>query len=210
MNGLRDDDICVPPNEDHWIYVHEESFIMLPNDPVSREISFGDWPIPYTDHESFGQTAVLLPKHSEKTLVEQLYTLTSQLGKYGSLQHVKLYVDDGNLATELKETDVIIVGKLDQFPSIGEKKDNLLIRSLEDGSLDLSAYEFIQETAQHLAWQKRSLWNEEKLMTVFTSVQESNSFISDQLLEFIQTSLPRSPVIVESKNGECLRNKVMI
>lgn len=39
-------------------------------------------------------------------------------------------------------------------------------------------------------------------MTVFTSIQESNSFISDNLLEFIETYLPRSAIIVESKNGE--------
>lgn len=45
-NGLRDHDICVSPNEDLWVYIHEDSLMTLPDYSFSREANFGDWPLP--------------------------------------------------------------------------------------------------------------------------------------------------------------------
>lgn len=209
-HGLHDHDICVPPNEDRWIYVHKASYVTLPEFPNERNATFGDWPVPYVATEAFGKNAIIIPDKIDENIIEQLYMLTSQLGRYGSIQHVQLYTDDGNLADQLTDYDIIALGDLEQLPSIMALDDALLIPQSNDGSFDLTSYNFIQETLRHIAWQQTSPWNKDKLMTVFTTGTNENTFISESLIEFIQKNLPHTAVIVESKNGEIFTDETSL
>lgn len=207
-HGLREKEICVPPTDEKWIYIHEESYLQVPlRKENNNSTSFQSWPAPFVADEKSETTILLLDELTETTIRELQY-VTNSLASYGAIEG--LHVINQDVALDyLAEQHVIMLGTLAQWEYLDEYKDQLFIKTDDEGSLLVNEFGFLTETATKVGFIQPSLWNENKLMAVFSSVhKDGESFLSKELIDYIHSHKTHANIIIESENGEVFTNKL--
>lgn len=206
-NGLKDREVCKPPNEDRWIYISEDSRIEWSTVKEDLEANSRLWPAPFSNSE----TAILLPREYNKQLFSQLQMMTNRLGNARALENIQLLYGDDADRKKLKNRHVIVFGNPYDYSGLKNDSEHLLI-PLDSNRLDLSAFRFVNETAEHVVWFQPSLWDEKRSMAVFSAVhpKKTTTFLSEEIVEYLRlTGLPAT-VVVESQNGDIFTNAQVV
>ncbi len=210
-HGLHDDDICVPPNNDNWIYISEESYLQLPvGDNEGEETSFQAWPSPFVGTNGLHGTTILLPEHYESTMFSQLQQLTNSFERQTGLDGLELMFENEVKPQHLAEQNVLVLGGPEHHPSLKEHSDQLLIGVDKKNQLDVSAFQFLNDTSKLAVWLQSSVWNNKKFMAVFSSVDQDEKidFLSNTIIDYLNTNALQANMIVESNNGEIFTNEL--
>lgn len=201
-NGLRDHDICVLPNDDHWIFIHEDSSIQFSLTEKSSANNFAEWPNPFLG-DQYADTAVVLPDIPSKKFMKQTSHFLQLLSYYDDINRIELY-EEADLTHELlREKHLIFLGHFTQYTILDDVQDDLLIDQRPDNLWNVSAYHFLQETSDHVAWIQSSPWQSQKTLAVFSSVEaDDEQFTVEDLLLFLDSQDDSPTIVVENKNGD--------
>lgn len=201
-NGLQNDDICIPPSDDDWMYIHEDSLLEMSIDKPGQGHSFNRWPAPFITNES-SETIIVLPDSLEDERIKQLGLLVESFGSDRGLEGVELVFEKDIKEEKLKNQHVIVLGHIDEHPSLEKYKDQLLITTNQSNEWNVSDFNFLQETSSSVAWMQPSVWDETKTMAVFSTIDpDEKSFLGKSLSEYLLTNKVNSSIIVENKDGE--------
>lgn len=201
-NGLRSSEFCVPPHDDEWIYIHEDSFIKFPMKKTSKDQDFSNWPAPFITNE-LSETTIVLPDSYEDEFLEQLGEFTRHLGSYGTLIGLEFIFEKDVIDEQLKNRNVIILGHMDDHPSLESHTEKFMLNVNEMNQWDVSDYHFLQETSAYVSWLQPSVWDKNKTMAVFSAIRPNeNMFLGNYLSEYLETNKIHSTIVVENQNGE--------
>src|SRR5699024_9687433 len=64
--GLREREICVPPSDDKWIFIHEDSFIQFNVLETSVTDNFKSWPAPFISTDNSIDAVLIIPNDLNK------------------------------------------------------------------------------------------------------------------------------------------------
>lgn len=201
-HGLQNDEFCVPPNDDDWMYIHEDSFMKFPVAQSNNNNNFNEWPAPFITND-VSETTILLPDTYDDDLMKQLGDLFRDLGSDRTLAGLELVFEKDVTEEQLNNRDVIVLGHMHDHPSLETYKDELMLNIDASDRWDVSHYNFLQETSEYVAWIQQSVWDENKTMAVFSPVTpNTNSFLGKNLSDYLYTNKINSKIIVENINGE--------
>jgi hypothetical protein len=194
-------------NSGKWIFVDKGSAFHIPHELI-KENSFFYWPSPFATDKGLENTAVLVPKEVNSTLLTQLSALANALTSDANPQTgLTVFREplDPERAGELKNYNIIVIGPVSQFPELQAHADNLIVRT-ENGQLLLGKFGVIDETADYAAWIQPSVWNEEKSLAVFQAVgeqgKEKGSFLHPDMLSYLENERRTAQILVMSKSKE--------
>src|SRR5690625_1658420 len=209
-NGLMDPDFCVSPNDEKWIFIHEDSYLEIPTvTEIPNANSFKTWPAPFVSESGLHDLAILIPHKYDQHVINQLYLLTNELGNQMNLDGLELIVDQNIELEKLENQNVIVLGNISDHRSLEKFADELIIGKNNSNDLNISAYEFLNETSKFVAWMQPSVWNSNKTMAIFSAIhQEETNFLSKNMVDFITTNTINTNIIVESINGEIFTHKI--
>lgn len=208
--GLRNREICVPPDDDKWIFISEDSYLLMGFLETEAESNFRTWPTPFMTTDGTNETTILLPSEYDERMISQLQTLTNSIGNQGTLDGLQLLQENKVDKKKLKGRHVIILGGPHAHSALENKMDQLLIQTDKKKNLDVSAFKFINETSKYVAWQQSSIWDKDKSMAVFAAVHPNNTeqFLSKEIVDYLKTTALKATVVVQSKNGEIFTNEL--
>lgn len=209
-NGLQNREICVPPDDDKWIFISADSYLQMEILETEPESNFRTWPAPFISTDDLSETTVLLPNKVDKGTINQLQILMNSIGNEASLDGVQLMSENDVDANKLKGRHVIVLGNPYAHSALDNKADQLFIQADKKKNLDVSAFQFLNETSKFAAWLQPSIWDKDKSMAVFSAVHpdETEQFLSEEIVEYLKTTALKATVVVESKNGEIFTNEL--
>lgn len=176
---------------------------------VSNTNSFKTWPAPFVSSSELNDTAILIPNDYDQHVINQLYILTNELGNQTSLDGLELIVDQDKDLEKLENRDIIVLGNINDHPSLQKYADELIISKNKSNDLNVSEFEFLNETSKFVAWMQPSVWNSNKTMAIFSAIhQKETNFLSKRIVDFITTNPINTNIIVESTNGEIFTHKI--
>lgn len=207
-NGLKNREICVPPTDDKWIYVDEESYLDIPMKEKSDEASFAVWPAPFVGTNGANETMILLPDEINESVISGLQKVMNNLGGYGTLSGIEMVRHSDVTEEQLQNNHLIILGDISKLSSLIDHEEQLLLQMDAHHRLDVTPYEFVTETSTYTSFIQPSIWKEERAMVVFSAVdvEKTASFVSEALLEFLTTNGKRATIVVENDNGGIFSN----
>lgn len=208
-NGLRERDICVLPTDERWIYIDDSSQIQASIMDEKQVKGFQTWPSPFVSSNKMSETTIIVPDKLNEQDVTSLQLLMEAIDHGGVLQGMELvHVSDVDEDT-LQDRDVIMIGDLSQFTSL-EKLDGLELNIDEDSLIDLTSFGFVKETAKHLAYLQESVWNDEKMLAIFSPVQldKKAASLSVSLVDYMNANHRNVQMIVENENGNIFTSDV--
>ncbi len=196
---------CTPDtNNGRWIFVDKASTFNVPHE-LSNDSSFQHWPAPFVSDQGTDRTAILVPQQVNGTFLSQLSRLAGDLTSASDAnRRIAVFreplADDA--VKQLKDYHVIVPGDLGQFPSLQKLRDKLLLPTDND-RLQLGKYNAINETTEYAAWIQPSVWNENRMMTVFQKVSvgggEQGSFVHPNLLQYLKNTKKPGQVVIMNK-----------
>lgn len=201
--GLSEKEICVPTNDEMWLYLHEDSYLEIAVKERESQLNFKSWPSPFYSINGVEETVVILPDRFDPHMINELSLLTQTLGRQNNLHGLELVFEKQVNPAILKGRHVIVLGGPNEHPSLNEFKEKLLVPVNDKGQLNLRSFQFMQETSEHVAWMQPSVWDESKMMAVFSSIElEEKSVLTKQLLDYLQTTSLMTDIVVVNKNGD--------
>lgn len=202
--GLKDREICVPPSDDKWIFVHEDSFIQFNIlDEVVTD-NFKLWPAPFVSVDN-KETIIVVPDELTNEIIGQMKELVDGLGSQAILNDVQ-FLFEKDLTTEILENNhLLFLGHL----NILKEYDDLLIQQDEQGNLNVAEHGFLNETSKSVAWIQPSIWNEDNSLAIFSQVDQSRETTLSvrQITNYLKSNKTNMSIIVEGENGEVFTNK---
>jgi len=206
-HGLRDHDICVLPNDDKWIFLHEDSYLDFSYTGDSLTTDFGPWPEPFSAN-GFSETALVIPEKTTKHMVDQVLLFLAHLGTNEHINSLDILLD-GDLTNEiLQNKHLVFLGHYEHFPTLEKQLDQLKLTQNEQHSWDVTPFQFVQEVAESVAWIQQSPWNEQHLLAIFTPInQESDQWVNEPLLQFLEQNNDSIDIIVSHVSGEVFTHR---
>lgn len=201
-NGLKNHEICRPPNDDDWIFIHEDSFITFPLDQPKDEEYFTYFPAPFIT-EDISETTLIVPKTWTEQALESLQSFVHSLGNGGTLRGLELVYAENVDEKRLENRHVILLGHIEHVPILRKYMDQLTVSVDEHNVLQVSEFGFLQETASHLSWIQSSLWDDDRVMAVISPISLDEEFSSpEQIYEYLLMNQRVAKIVVENKKGE--------
>ena len=203
VHGVESKEICALPSDDKWIFIDEDSYLQIGIQNNEGSANFKTWPAPFLTTNGLENTIILLNEHDE-SIIRHLLLLTNTFGDYTQLNDLELVYEKDVDEEYLKSHHVIVLGNPLTFSIFENDIDNLRIKPNETKDLNVSPFQFLNETSKNIAWMQQSVWNEDRMMVVFSprKSDDHEPFISENLVNFLQTNNQRSDIIVESTSGE--------
>ncbi|RKD25899.1 hypothetical protein BEP19_02935 [Ammoniphilus oxalaticus] len=207
--GLGEPKICVPVEDGRWIFVHEESYLQFGTREYRTESNFKTWPDPFVSIDSNDETVFLLPNDVPTDSLNQLQRIILRNNDRNFLDNVEIIFEKELNETNLLGKHVIIFGRFGLNLLLTTYQDQLIV-DVENNRLDLSSFQFVNETAKHVAWLQPSVWDDSKIMAVFAPVQAQTTepFLIDGLIRYINTNRPNTNIIVENNNGQIFTHQL--
>lgn len=193
IKGIDDDDDCTPPQEDQWIYIDNSTHMNINTTESDYNQSFKNWPNLVDNHA----LSIVLPKKLDQSMINQMYLLMASIDSPEALQNLNIMSEDDLDEDKLAEGHVIYIGK----PKEKWLYDPLEIAINDDGEVDISAYNFVNETAESVTWAQASPWNKAYHLIVFTG-QDESKYIRKDVLHYMNALDLDRDIIVQSKNGK--------
>lgn len=201
-HGLRENIICAPEQEDRWIYIDETSSFTLPKKIDQQTGNFSAWPYPFAKN-GVVDTLLVIPNDMTKEDITSLHNLTDTLSHTTRLDGIEILSTKQVETGDLENRNVLFVGNMEEHDDLLENMDQLLIQQDETGSLDVAAYQFVNETAAFVSWIQPSVWNEDYTMAVFAPVQaDDDRIVSRRLLDYMDSTPLEPYIVVETNHGE--------
>jgi len=197
------------PDDGKWIFVDKSSSLEIPHETV-KEPTFRYWPGPFVDDQGLHETAFVLPEQTGGPLLTQLALLVSDMasrtGNLPDLAVVREPVQPDDLEI-LRNRNVIVLGGIDQHPSLKGAGDKMLVPSAS-GQLQWAGYPVIDETADSAAWIQPSVWNPNLAMAVFQPAYPLSggaaAYVGKSLLDALNSGEYTGQIVVLDKSGNVL------
>lgn len=208
-HGLRHHDYCVPPSEERWIYLDDSSDIQVSLLEEEASQGFQSWPSPFMSTNKTSDTTIIVPDDFDASMMDQLQILISSLADGMTLQGLDMKQVGDVDVEEVKNRHIILLGDVTAFTQLDGVKESLELDVTDNQYIDITPFGFVNETAKDLGYIQKSVWNEEKMMALFSPVQlgEEAAPISAELIDYIHMNHQHVTMVVENENGEIFTNK---
>ncbi|QQE73729.1 cellulose biosynthesis cyclic di-GMP-binding regulatory protein BcsB [Brevibacillus composti] len=194
-------------NNGRWIFIDKESSLNVAHEYRS-ESSFRYWPAPFMAHDDFTDAAFLLPEKAGSEHLTQLSSLVNNIAmETRGRNDFRVFREPlgEQEKQQLNQYNVILIGSLDQFPSLASAQDKLLVQ-MQGGKLQSAVPNVINEMTEQIAWIQPSVWNAGKHMAIFTPVSHGDQgppkLDVAKFLDFLKADHVNSHMLVMSKSGE--------
>lgn len=205
--GLKNREICVPPSDDKWIFIHEDSFIQFNQLDQTGIDNFKSWPAPFVSPDG-KETTIIVPNRLSSETINHMKEMVSSLGTQSTSDDIH-FVYENDLSEEvLKNNHLIFLGYLKTL----EAHEDLLIRRGNNGDLNVAEFGFLNETSRSVAWIQPSVWNDNNSLAVFAAVNQpdKNDFSSEKIINYIKSNRDSMSIIVEGESGEVFTDKYLL
>lgn len=173
--GLRKNNPCVSTDDQHWLYISEDSFISLPPHKNVTNYSLAGFPNPFVNQPN--ETIIVLPEKNNIT-DDELFKLYSTMTIGGKPPRFKLMTSSAIQNEELKNHHLIFIGGLKHHSLLQKEASNLLV-SYKDQMPLLQEHGFLTEMMDQFAWIQPNLWNENKYFMLVMDQLEANEQTMD-------------------------------
>lgn len=204
--GLKEREICVPPSDDKWIFIHEDSFIQFNLYDEMKAHNFKSWPAPFISTED-EKTMIVVPDKLNRHLINEMKLLISSLNTQLSFNNVQFLAEHELTNEILQDNNLLFLGLADVL----KETDDLLIELDDQAKLDSSSFGFINETAKNIAWIQPSIWNEQKMLAIFSPTDSSkiDNLSIEKILNYLELNKENMSIIVESMDGDIFTDKML-
>lgn len=207
-NGLLSNEICVPPNDEKWIYISDESYLNF----ALTETGLNDlssWPAPFVVN-GMSEATIILPDTYDEQLIQQVQYLVSSLGGQSSLNELNLIFEADVTEELLAGRHVIVIGGESEHPSLQKYAEDLLLQTEASNVIDVTRFNFLKETSQYAIWSQPSVWDKNKMMAVLAIIHpnDQEAHLSKQLIDYLTTNINPTNIVVENLNGDIFSQKI--
>ena len=191
--GLRVQNPCVATDYDRWVYMYNDSRLVLPQQQLEEQpdMYFNRFPYPFV---ASSEEAPLTIVAAEDVSTNELVRLYEILRTSNATPPTKL-VD----AKDVKEEDlakghVIVIGNPVGLPAL--EKDALAIPY--DKTAKLEEQGFIPVANTSFAFIQPSVWNKDYTMVVFDKVKTAEMYVPASLSDYIRSTDAQVSTIVSN------------
>ncbi|MFB1049847.1 cellulose biosynthesis cyclic di-GMP-binding regulatory protein BcsB [Paraliobacillus sp. JSM ZJ581] len=191
----------------NWVTIEKDSVLDVPHE-IDDNLSFTNWPAPLikTEQNNYDDVAFVIPESIQKNGLNQIALLVNNLAShytFNNYQIVRGNLDELDQDIRSEHHLVILKAANDNF--YGDK-NQLIVPWSTEGKPDLASFGFITETASYVSWMQPSIWNEEKTMVFFKSLDtdEEAPYIHKEFFQSLSTidSSKQSQILVINKADE--------
>ncbi|MEQ6389998.1 cellulose biosynthesis cyclic di-GMP-binding regulatory protein BcsB [Bacillaceae bacterium S4-13-58] len=195
---------CSDDENNLWVFIDNQSKFHF-NYEIADSDNFLYWPAAYINNSNPTSLAILIPgKKVTSDILSQLSILYSRMPSQARMK-LNATIIQGTPSKEeenaLRQLDVIVLGNLTDYEFLNEKRKESSIKWNQEG-INLSSYSFINETTDYVTWMEPSLWNKEKVMTVFARMENQDTYIHQDLLTYLLEQKDNVDIVVRNKAGE--------
>lgn len=194
---------CREEQNNRWVFIENNSSFQIKYDGI-KDYNFKYWPAPYVDNLEMQDVAILIPENVNQQLLSQLSNLYSHILSR-SINQTKFTIIRGEPDTKeqklLENSHVIIMGNLTTYPFLQDKIKQSLVK-LNEKHIDLSNYSIINETSDYVTWMEPSFWNSKKMMTVFLNLKNTDTYLHQDLLDFLTNQTEEVDLVVRNVSGD--------
>lgn len=200
--GLETFEICVPPTDEDWIFIHNDSVMEFTLGEKSAVNNFGSWPYPFVSDE-LSETTIVISDEITSSYIKDLGEFINHLASFGPIHEVEILYESEVKEEQLRDRHLIYLGHILQFSTLANYSEDLLLQTDERDRMDLSKFSFLTETSSSVSWIQSSLWNDQrKMMLISKVVNEKDGFLGRGILNFLKEEKTEASIIVENNNGE--------
>lgn len=196
-SGLRIENPCISTDSKKWLYVFDDSKLVLPTVAKNNDFNmyFNNFPFPFANHSE--EVFIILPNHV-KVSNEEMQNLYEALTTNNQLPKITLLSTSEVTEDHLKQGHVIFIGAIAQH-KILQSMDNKLIIKYQEMKPQLEKHGFIQSEVDFYSFIQQNPWNEEKYkMVVFDRLHDLNEYFSKDLLSFLRSVDKPVSIVVQT------------
>lgn len=200
-SGLGKKNPCIETDENHWIYIADDSFFMFPEDQEG-EYTLAKFPTPFADQSH--EVLVILPNDMDID-DGQLLSLYESIFVTGQTPQWKLKRSGDLTETDLKDRHLVFLGGPNIQQLLQNKQSDLII-AYDEGRPNLAGFGFLQEAVEKVSWIQSSPWNSQQVMLVFDQLGQSSTYIDQELLGFLKQTDEVATIAVKMNNKQIYTN----
>lgn len=204
VSGLGKKDPCIETDENHWVYIMEDSFLSIPDEFESTAPTLAKFPSPFIEQED--ETIVV---YSEEMTDADLLSFYRSVYIVGKIPNWRLVRADLLSEQDVTEAHLVFLSGVKTQALLQEVAEKLLV-PYESGMPSLTPFGFVQEVAKQVAWIQVSPWNENRAMVVFDRLDEKGSYIKERLLAFLRDTDERATIAVQGDGKEIYTNALQV
>lgn len=187
-SGLRTENPCIATDQNNWIYVYQDSKLVLPANQEDGEMDFNHFPFPFSDGNNNLIIAVPEEGISNQNIQElfNIFTINNQIPP------IQLLSSSDLTEEHMKKGNIVFIGSIKDHAILRDVENDLIVRYDEYKPL-LGEHGFIDSEVDYYSFIQTNPWNEDYMMVVFDYLKESQNYVTSEFMNFLfNTSTPAS------------------
>ncbi|MFD2043766.1 cellulose biosynthesis cyclic di-GMP-binding regulatory protein BcsB [Ornithinibacillus salinisoli] len=206
-NGLRTENPCLSTEKSKWIYIFDDSKLILPTQSNSDvyDMNFNSFPFPFSDRND--ELFIVLP--NEEISNEDMQNLFNVLSINNSLPTIHLVSSSEITEEQLEKGHIIFIGSINEHKLLKSMVEDLIV-NYDESVPRLSDHGFLQSEAKFYGFMQKNPWEENYYMAVLDNLDENNQYFSNELLAYLQFLENNASIVVQSGPDKFFTNAVQL
>lgn len=202
-SGLRKSNPCINTDDQHWVYISEDSFMNFPLHENMSNYSLAALPYPFVNKPN--ETIIVLAENHNIS-DDELLKLFTEMTVAGKPPYFKLETSSKIQEEELKNHHLIFIGGVREHSLLQSHMSNLIISHKEQLPM-LQDHGFLIETVDQIAWIQPSPWNEKNYsMFIIEELGAATEKIDSSFLTLLGQLTEPASIAVYGKNKQIFTN----
>lgn len=202
--GLKTENPCLLSDQTKWLYVFDDSKIVLPKvlKENQYEMYFNHFPFPFVNESD--KVLIILPdtKVEQKDLQDLLGVLTTN----NKLPDFQFLSTKEVTEEQLRSSHLIFLGGPSAHQSLQTKAQDLLVKESNNVPL-LDEHGFVQSEVEFYGYMQKNPWsNQSFYMVVFDHLNGSNRYYSREMLSFLRDTDQPVSIVVQTGPDKLFTN----
>lgn len=203
-SGLKENNPCYATDDDKWVFIDKSSALTYSVSSTTASADFQEWPLPFAGNQA-KTTLIVLPDKVDQSKLRELSLVTDSFGSES--QHSYTVKKSAEVkADDVKGRNVMFIGGVGQFPLLKEKASDLAVPTAKNGTLDVSSFQMLNETAKQVAFTQTSPWDSNYSMAVFAPFNGRGAAVTKEMISFLNSNDNTATVINETASSQLFTN----
>lgn len=191
--GLQTRNPCIATDQNKWIYIFDDSKIVLPTTKSKYDMYFSSFPFPFSNQDE----EVIIVKPTTRISNKDLQYLLNILTTNSELPPLRIVSTSDVTEEQLKKGNVIFIGSIGEHHVLKSKEDKLVV-GYKNSSPLLSNAGFLESEVEFYSFMQKNPWNEKYYIAVFDQLGDSNHYFSREFLSYLQSTRNIASIAVQT------------